>query len=160
MAFQSSPILNLPRASPGSRVGLLLVTLERPAIRKNGHYAEAKIADRNVGVRGRKRSAPTTFNRLDIAAMISDRLDIASHDIIKRILFGQVCPKTSPSSIARSPMTTRELCRRDRLSPDRSSCARCNSMKSTRRSLNSMTTPNKEPRLSRTHAPADLSRVE
>src|SRR5579863_7424011 len=33
-------------------------------------------------------------------------------------------------------------------------------MKSTRRSLNSMTTPNKEPKLSRTHAPADLSPVE
>ena len=36
----------------------------------------------------------------------------------------------------------------------------CVSMKSKRRSLKSVTKPNKEPKLSRTHAPADLSPVE
>jgi hypothetical protein len=35
MAFQSSPILNLPRAWPGSRAGLLLVTL-------NAQYQESQ----------------------------------------------------------------------------------------------------------------------
>src|SRR3982074_2216783 len=36
----------------------------------------------------------------------------------------------------------------------------CTSMKSKRRNLNSATKPNKEPKLSRTHAPADLSPVD
>ena len=36
----------------------------------------------------------------------------------------------------------------------------CISMKSKRRSLNSATKPNKEPKLSRNHAPADLSPLD
>jgi hypothetical protein len=39
MAFQSSPILNLPRASPGSRVDLPLVTF-------NARYPEKTIVTR------------------------------------------------------------------------------------------------------------------
>jgi hypothetical protein len=63
IAFQSSPILNLPRAAPGSRAGLLLVTAN--ALDLDAAIAEAGGA-RQSPFAGASAALARLLNRLDM----------------------------------------------------------------------------------------------